>query len=158
MLSANEFSVGALANAAPLSLVLPRNQYEATVLVGELKGVPAAVFLSGQFAYNFFPSADNYNWKGLIVPNVRVEVDHASLYKGDNFGGGLGSVVRMDTRLIVKAKSERFYGDGVSVTLHDGLMPCAEGDTAWFTNWQVVVGEGQDKRVIWRVPDTSENG
>lgn len=156
MLFANEFSVGALANATPLSLILPRNQYEATALVGTLKDTPAAVFLSGQFAFSFLPSVDNHSWKGLIIPNVRVEVDPTSLYNGDNIGGGLGTVIRMDTRLIVKAKSERFYGDGVSVTLHDGLTPCAEGYTAGFANWQVVLGEGQDKRVLWRVPDTDD--
>lgn len=153
MLSANEFSVGALANATPLSLILPRNQYEAALLIGSCNDAPAAVFLSGQFAFTFFPSADNHSWKGLIVPNVRVEVEPTSLYNGDNFGGGLGSVIRVDTRLVVKAKSERYFGDGVSVTLHDGLAPCAEGYTAGFANWQVVVGEGQDKRVLWRSID-----
>jgi len=153
MLSADEFSVGALANAIPLSLILPRNQYEAVVLIGSYQDAPAAVFLSGQFAFTFFPSADNHSWKGLIVPDVRVEVDPASLYNGDHFGGGLGSVIRVDTRLVVKAKSERFFGDGVNVTLHDNLKTCAEGYTAGFTHWQIVVGTGQDKRVLWRTSD-----
>lgn len=155
MLSANEFTVGALANAAPLSLILPRIQYEAAVLIGSYNDAPVAVFLSGQFAFSSFPSIDNTSWKGMIVPNVRVEIDPASLFNGDGFGGALGSLTRIDTRLVVWAKRDRSY-DSVGVTLHQGLTPCAEGYSAGFKSWQVVIGDGQDKRVLWRVPNETE--
>jgi hypothetical protein len=41
MLAANEFTVGTLANAEPLSLILPRTEYEETALVGHTSDGPA---------------------------------------------------------------------------------------------------------------------
>lgn len=162
MLSANEFFVGALADAPPLSLVLPRNKYEATMLIGSLRGAPAAVFLSGQFAFTAITCVNNHSWKGLIVPNVRVEVDPSSLYNGDHVGGGPGSIIRTDTRLLIRGRNEHSFGENVGVILHEGLTPCAEGYSAGFTDWRVVVGEGQDKRILWRpsfkADDSSSEG
>lgn len=45
MLSASEFTVGALKDASPFSLILPRTEHEETVLIGHVENAPAAVFL-----------------------------------------------------------------------------------------------------------------
>lgn len=54
VLSPREFTVGAFGSAEPLSLILPRTEYEATVLIGHVDKAPAAVFLSGELAFEFF--------------------------------------------------------------------------------------------------------
>jgi hypothetical protein len=149
MLSPEEFSVGTLASATPVSLILPRSKYEEMVLIGHIDGSPAAVVLSGQFQFRFFPSAGNHNWQGLIIPNIRIEVDEESLFDADN-GIALGAAVRTDTRLIVRAKGERSLGQTTAITLHDKLETAGE-HRAGFTRWQIVVGRGQDKRILHTV-------
>lgn len=147
MLTPEEFTVGTLGDAVPLSLILPRNKYEATVLIGQFKNVPAAVFLDGQFAYHFFESADNTSWKGLIIPNVRVEVDETSV----SDGGALGSLIRKSTTLGIRAKRDRGFDDGATVALYDDLADA--GDLrAGFHKWQIVIGTGMDKRILWHTP------
>ncbi|NSL25111.1 hypothetical protein [Agrobacterium tumefaciens] len=147
MLAAYEFTIGALADAAPLSLILPRNKYEATVLIGRYNDVPAAVFLEGEYAYHYFESADNTSWRGLIIPNVRVEVDETSV----SDGGALGSLVRKSTTLGVRVKRDRSFDDGATVTLHDELADAGD-QRAGFQNWQIVIGIDANKRVLWKTP------
>lgn len=145
MLSANEFTVGTLADATPLSLILPRTRYEETILIGTFKNGPAAVFLSERYAFTFFPSADNFSWKGLIIPQVRVEVDETSITES----ASLGAIMRMDTRLVIRAKRDNSFDDRAVVTLQDGLVSTNKHKAA-FVRWHIVIGEGVDKRVLWK--------
>ncbi|HEX7760121.1 MAG TPA: hypothetical protein VF459_11500 [Caulobacteraceae bacterium] len=148
MLEPHEFTVGPFGSASPLSLILPRNKYEAAAVIGEFEGAPAAVVLTGDFAFRFFPSAGNQNWQGLIVPGIRIEVDEASLVDPDSESVGLGVVVRTDTRLVIRAMDPNGFGRMNFITLH-GELAAAMGRAA-FTTWQAVVGAGPDKRVVWR--------
>jgi hypothetical protein len=146
MLSPNEYYVGTLGAAKPLSLVLPRNKHEATILIGKTESGPAAVFLSGQFSFQFFSSSGNENWGGIIVPDVCIEVDETSLFD-PAYDQALGSLVRLDTRLIIPALAERSFGRSTPVTLCENLP--ASGDLrAAFAKWRVVIGGGFDKRVL----------
>ncbi|AAB91759.1 conserved hypothetical 17.4 kDa protein (plasmid) [Sinorhizobium fredii NGR234] len=155
MLSPSEFTIGTLGSAAPLSLILPRTKYEATMLVGHVDKAPAAVFLSGEFAFHYFPSTDNDSWRGLIVPGVRVEVDETSVFDQGQTMAPLGAAIRIDTRLAIRAKSEHSLSGSSALTIHDKLV--SAGDLrAGFTRWQIVIGEGQTKRVLWQRSDEDE--
>lgn len=149
MISPQEFTVGSIGSAAPLSLILPRNQYEETVLVGHIGGEPAAVFLTGQHRFQFFCCAGNDNWTGIVIPGVRIEVDETRI---SDMGSGtpLGCAVRSDTRLTVRAKSERSYSSTTAVTLHDELSSAGD-HSAGFMRWQVVLGTGDEKRVLTEI-------
>jgi hypothetical protein len=147
MLSPDEFTAGTFSHAHPLSLILPRTKHEAAALIGSTRGAPAAILISGQFAFHAFFSADNYSWKGLIVPNVRIEVDETSLFDPDQQATPLGSVIRTAQSLVIRGRAENGSGQIMPVTLHDGLP---ETDLkAAFSQWQVVIGQGSEKRVLW---------
>jgi len=155
MLSAHEFTVGTVADAVPLSLVLPRNERKTIALVGHSENVPTMVSLSPADDFRSFEASGGQNWTGLIIPNVRVEVDEASVVDPRAEDRLLGIVVRLDTRLVIRAKPEFFYSGPTLVTLHDGLEPTGgqpEAHQAGFRRWQIVVGEGVDKRVLWQTP------
>ncbi|WP_081162385.1 hypothetical protein [Ensifer aridi] len=155
MLSPNEFTIGTLGSAAPLSLILPRTKYEATMLVGHVDKAPAAVFLSGEFAFRYFPSTANDSWRGLIIPGVRVEVDETSVFDPGQTSAPLGAAIRTDTRLAIRVKSEHSLTGSSAVTLHDELA--SAGDLgAGFTKWQIAIGEGPTKRVLWQKSDEGE--
>lgn len=157
MLSVNEFTVGTLESTAPLSLLLPRSKYEFCVLVGHGESSPVAVVLSEQFAYCRLETKGSENWKGLIVPNVRIEVDESSLFNPDQEGTPVGTVLRLDTQLVVTAKHEGFLGSTSFIGLYNGLAPTG-GQRAGFYRWRVVIGEGLDKRTLWQTPEGNSQG
>lgn len=125
------------------------------MLVGHVDAAPAAVFLSGQFAFQYFLSAGNDSWRGLIIPGVRVEVDETTVFD-PSASTPLGAAIRTDTRLALRAKTEHSFGASYSFTLHDELV-LAEELRAGFTKWQIVIGEGPMKRVLWQTSDEGGN-
>ncbi len=158
MLTAGEFAVGTLAEAAPGTLVLPRTKYESTFLVGE-RGGPFAMFLDGNYLFSSFPTKDVDNWKGLLIPGVELVVDHASLFDPDDKRAPLGSVVRGGTYLAVTAKSGDRYGfqDAIRINLRDDLPKSPSNLKAGFLHWQLVLGIGQERRVLFEM-DLREKG
>lgn len=154
MLSAREFAVGALADAKPLSLMLPRTRYEATFLIGQVESQPTAVFLGGNHNFLAFECSKSTNWRGLLVPNIRIEVDETSLFDPQSMAVALGTVVRMDTRLAVSAKFEHHFSTLSTVALETDLPPLRDLG-AGFSRWRIVIGEGPEKRVLREI-DTGQ--
>ena len=148
MLSPSEFTVGKVGVAKPLSLILPTNKYEETILVGQSKEAVLAVFLSGQHKSQFFESEGNEHWGGIIIPNVQIEIDERSIVDAYNADASPLSVIRVDTRLVLTAMRERSFGRLAQVSLYEGLVSAGKSQ-AVFTNWRVVLGEGQYKRTMW---------
>ncbi len=155
MLSPSEFTVGTFGQAVPLSLILPRTQYEETVIIGHIEKAPVAVFLSGQHAFQYFLATGSNNWRGLIVPNIRVEVDETTVFDPDESRASLGAVIRTDTRIVIRAKSERSSNSSTGITLYDDLSSAGEFQ-AGFKKWQVVIGNGPEKRVLWQTKEKRE--
>lgn len=153
MLAPEQFTVGTFASAPAGSLILPRSKHEAAAIVGTLDDAPTVVFLSEQFQFNYFPTAGAENWSGLIVPDVRIEVDQATAFD-PGYGKPLGAVIRVDTSLGVYAKTERSFGRTRAVPLILNLPAVTEGGVG-FTTWQVVLGAGADKQVLLKVAVTA---
>lgn len=149
MLSPEEFTTGTFASAPAGSLILPRNEREVAAIVGLVDEAPAVVILSGQFQFQYFPTGGAENWSGLIVPNVRIEVDETTAFD-PGYGKPLGAVVRVDTSLGVYAKTERSFGRTRVVPLISNLPAANEGGVG-FTKWQVVLGAGADKHILLKI-------
>lgn len=152
MLAANEIMVGSVADAIPLSLVLPRSSYESIALVGQRENVSTVVSLSPTDEFRSFAASDGQNWTGLIIPNVRIEVDETSVFDALNEHRSFGNIIRLDTQLAIRAKQDSLFARPTLVTLHNGLASTegkSERYQAGFSRWQIVIGEGVDKRVLW---------
>jgi hypothetical protein len=149
MLAPHEFTVGSVDGAVPLTLLLPRRDREEIMLIGEFKGAPVAIFLSGDYKFHFFETEGAAHWKGLIVPDVRIEVDETSLSDASYTSVPLGSLVRKDTTLGIRVRRERGFDDGATADLHSNL-PSSGSEEAGFSKWQIVIGTGADKRVLWK--------
>lgn len=154
MLSANQFTVGTLADAMPLSLMLPRINYEAAFLIGQDENGPIAIFIGGNHSFQFFNCKNSNNWSGLLIPNVRIEVDEETLFDPDSISAQWGTVIRTDKRLILLGKGEHSFGRKYGVTLETDL-PLAHNLRAGFSKWRIVIGEGKDKNVLKEV-DTGQ--
>lgn len=85
----------------------------------------------------------------MIVPNTRIEIDETSVYNPDIHGHHPGVLVREGPKLIIRGKAQHSFGRSVPVTVESGL-PAGKGGAA-FTRWQVVVGRGDEKRVLHKV-------
>lgn len=145
MLSASEFTTGSIGQAKPLALSLPRRASEETFLIGGTNERPVAIFLSGIHRFHAFNAADNNSWFGLLIPGVRIEVDEASVFDSRDASAG-GAVIRLENRLVVRARGS----GGELVMLEDALPPTLEGSVG-FHHWQVVLGGGAERRVLYDV-------
>ncbi|MER8803556.1 hypothetical protein [Mesorhizobium sp. M0998] len=150
MLAPEEFTVGTFASAPAGCLILPRNKHEATAIVGLLNEAPTAVFLGDRFQFHYFPTAGSQNWSGLIIPNVRVEVDESTAFDPAYGNSSLGTMVRAATQLSIYARTERSFGRHAAVPLVSNLPATYDGEVG-FTKWQVVLGSGPEKRILLKI-------
>lgn len=151
MLSANEFSVGSISKASAVTLVLPRREHEEAFLVGTSPKGTAAVFLSGTYRFRWMEATGNTHWSGLLIPNVHIEVDETSLFHTDYTHVKPGTLLRKGAQLLINTvDSERHFGVSTPIVLEDGLAD-TEGQPAGFSKWQIVIGTGHEKRVLYSV-------
>lgn len=152
VLRPHEFTVGTLATAKPISLLLPRNLHGQAILVAGTEAEPFAVFLhSSQHRFHGFLSAESHNWSGVIIPNVTIELDQSSLYDPSYNDVRLGSLLRTEDQLSIVALPERWMGRHHKVPLIGGLAPIGDRHSAAFSRWQIAIGEGIDRRVVLTV-------
>jgi hypothetical protein len=84
MLSADDMRVdyiGKIGKAEGLTLVMPVGKYDDWILVTTAYAQPTAIFLDGNHRFLTIDCADNTNYKGLLVSNVRIEIDETSVYE-----------------------------------------------------------------------------
>lgn len=147
MLAVDEFIPGTLSNAEPLTLVLPRDQHESVVLVVSGEGTKTAVVLDADSQFTSFDCADNTAWAGLMIPRVRIELDEASVFLPHRRGEPLGAMIRWGATLTIVCKGD-WASQRSHVVVADGLLPAEQDQQAGFLRWQVVLGEGAEKRVL----------
>lgn len=151
MLEAHEFTVGSLEGAKPLTLVLSRGDARgASFLVGSSGGEVVAVFLDGEYQYRAFKTAGNDYWEGILVPDVRIEVDEKSVFDPNAQPGILGAVICKGSGLDLNANAENWRRMVWPITLVEGAEAAARTSVG-FSRWNVVLGVGSEKRVLFNV-------
>ncbi|SNT10040.1 MULTISPECIES: hypothetical protein [unclassified Azospirillum] len=152
MLEGAEFFSGSLDDVNGLCLVMPRDQHEEFILA--VPGNPrTAIYLDGETKFQGFTYTSNDDWQGLIIPGVRIEVDVTSTFNADSGRAPLGAVIRRVDYLAVAVllKQSGVFGRQINVPVASGLQPCAQGCAVGFRKWQIVLGEGQAKRVLRKI-------
>ena len=141
-------------------MVLPRSDREIPMMIAKCAEKLSAICLGqGRGASRFaaFECDAFDNWKGLLVPDVAIELDEASLCQTDNVTAPIGTITRKYDKLIVNGmKLGEDCGWPNAVTVMDGLPLCADHLTATFCKWQIVLGAGESKRVLYNI-DVSSN-
>ena len=147
MLCPHEFGAGALSEAQPLSLVLPRDEYEQMFIIGEMQGEAYAVCLSEHWKFHGFSCRGVTAHSGLIIPNVNIEVDESSLFKVEGFFPPIGAALREETGLFLGYRAEGLATRGIpKVTLASGLTHFS--GQVGFTRWAITIGKGEQRRVL----------
>lgn len=157
MLQPHECFTAPISSAAEMTLVFPRNTYEAKVLIVPNEDKLFAICLEASQIpiFDAFECETNDHWNGLHIPRVRFEIDETSIFKSHQYEP-LGSLVRYEDKLAARVNIARqgFRAGGVSLTLLSNLPSCAANQTACFLKWQIVLGEGDDKRILHEVDVT----
>ena len=155
MLSPSDFSVGSFPEAEGLTLMLPRTQHEEPILIADASGVKVAIYL-GKHKYDACPCGDSHGWNGLLIADVSIELDETSLFDPGRDDAPLGALVRegVSLNMIAKIIDNHHIQRAQPITIIAGLPPCRERESAGFTKWQIVLGEGEEKKVLFRVDVT----
>jgi hypothetical protein len=144
-----EFSVGCIGDAtSDLTLVLPRGRYEEPILVTHASSAPHAVFLCGQHEFSGFECRGNSAWKGILIPNVAIEIDQDSIFEAEHMHASAGTLIRQDTHLYMITRDDSGFRRTIKTPLIADLPPSRENMAAGFRKWQIVVGEGTMKREL----------
>lgn len=159
MLSPGEFSVGCIEDAkTSLTLALPRGRYEEPMLVTRASGSPYAIFLAGQHQFVGFECSNNDSWKGILIPNVYIEIDEDTIFDAENISSPLGALVRQNSQLYMLTRTDgRLWGSTKTPIIGD-LPPCRQEMAAGFTKWRICLGEGATKRELRRVEIGAQDG
>lgn len=104
-------------------------------------------FLDGQHRFEVIRVEEGCPWTGLIIPKIRAEVDLSSIVD-PGMTGAHGMMARSAKTMSISAKRSENLGLGGLYQLESGLQDCGR-DQAWFAKWQIVVGEGDGKTVLW---------
>jgi hypothetical protein len=157
MLSPGDFSVGCIGDVTTsLTLVMPRGHYEHPMLVTQASGSPYAVFLAGEYRFLGFECGNNDSWKGILIPNVTIEMDDESIFEAEDLHSPFGALVRRGTQLDVVTRTDGGFPRPVKKPLIVGLPPCRLNMAAGFTRWRICLGEGTRKRELKRVDSSSK--
>lgn len=154
MLLPDEFSVGSLADAAPVTLMLPRTKYERVFLIGGTADNPIAACLADDRRFWALHCAQNDAYKGMLIPNVRIEVDPASVVNAGDYDVPLGAIVRRGSELgiMVMLDGNGFWGQfGQFMPLFYGLPAARDGYGAGFQRWAIRLGGDENRRILFKV-------
>lgn len=80
MLSPPELGLGYIGAATSLTLVLPVDRYDYCFLVATAGEEPTAIFLDERYQFQAFGCLGNTSYKGLLIPDVRIEVDETLIF------------------------------------------------------------------------------
>jgi hypothetical protein len=106
MLLPREFSVGYIGNVTQLTLVLPVDDYDRAFLVTLAPGKPTAIVVDERDSFVSFVCDNNTSWKGLLVPNIAIELDEKATDDAVGWSAPLGMLVRRDDGLFISTKAE----------------------------------------------------
>lgn len=152
MIEPSECFAAPISLATGMTLVLPRADYEHRCLIVMSEGKPVAICLDELHQVGHFYAIQcegNDSWNGLHLPGVRIELDETSLVEAQGRYVPKGAMIRVDDKLAIRVRLEGPYSATISsIAIADGLPHCAPHQSACFLKWQIVLGEGEEKRVL----------
>ena len=119
-------------------------------LVAKDEGEYFLVPLGGEQRYRDLHITDNnlQNCEGVLVPNIEFEVQLNSFCQTHNYEIDItGALLRRGKNMKILVSSEA-VPSRAAILLKNGLTDTNKIE-AIFTDWQIVVGEGENKQILW---------
>jgi hypothetical protein len=135
ILSPNECLAGYIGSVTNMTLAFPIGRHDES-------------FLEGESAFLSFDCTGDASWRGLLVPNVDIELDATSVFDPGESQEILGSAVRKGNTLSIVTKQEKYvFGPRRMVII--GNLPEADGGlAAAFKTWSIKIGEANNRRTL----------
>lgn len=160
MIRPDEVLAGDIADAETMTLCLPDKGNSEAILIAPLANQTMAIVMDLENrSYMAFPADDNRQWGGALVSGVTIELDEASLVDSNRYDFDAGTMVREGERLLITARHHN-VGPGRTAALVpvlDRLPHGKEKTRLGFSKWSIVVGKGEDRRVLLSV-DSEKSG
>lgn len=157
MLLPHEFNVGYIGSATQLTLMLPFGDYDRACLITLASGKATAIVVDERESFSSFESENNTSWKGILVPNVAIELDESATFDAVGWSPPLGMLVRRDDGIFISARPEGRIPRNTLIPIVTGL-PTSQADMAvGFKKWQIVLGEGLSKRTLMSFDTDRQN-
>jgi hypothetical protein len=148
MLTPDEFYPGSLRDVDTFSLFLPQRRDGFSALVTDVGGGLTAVVLDGDHQFLAFNCNDNVTWRGIIIPNIRIEVDEGSLIDLDRYDVPQGALIRRSAELCIATREENGFSTARDIPLIGNLRIGQKDADIGFATWRIVLGEVRDKREL----------
>jgi hypothetical protein len=84
-----------------------------------------------------------------LIPSIRFEVDETTVFDPDYDDAPFGSMIRRGSLMSITCRRDQSIHQRAAVTLVEGL-PSTDDLAAGFRDWQIVLGDGPDKQILWR--------
>lgn len=155
MLKPSEFIVGNAADSTGLVLSLGRADYEFDTLLFTQNDRRHGLILSDHrdALHRIFDFDGHSDLNGVLIPNVSILLDETSLTDVSSYYPPVGSLVRKGSELCVHSSyiGGRMLHHGGLFTLLSDLPSCDPNQSACFLRWEIVLGEGNDQRILKQV-------
>lgn len=146
MLFSDEFIVGTPASARDGSLILPRTNRGEVILVGSLNKRKAAICLGEDYRFQIQTEyLDRYC--GLVISEIRIEVDETSAFDPGRHDVKPGNLLKRSGGLGIYGIQGHGWSELKLVCISSQMDE--SGDEAAFRGWQIVIGRGSEKRIIF---------
>lgn len=129
-----------------------------TILVQKFGQELNAVFLDGKYAFNSFRVDASLSWMGLIVPDIRFEVDPRSSFDARSAWSPLGALLigSNGARIQTEAQGGHGFTEKIEIPLSLEVPPIVGELDVGFKKWALIRGEGRDARTLFRFETTAE--
>lgn len=152
MLRPDEFYVGDLAKESSdqVALLWPRGSYEHMALIGRFHDQRYGIVLDGELPGQAYPINDDGGWRGLLIPRVTIEVDPRSAFDPST-AVEIGTLTREGVSLMIVGAAGPYprVARPLKISLATKLPAGEDREGVGFRRWQIVIGAGADKRVLF---------
>ena len=150
MLTLQEFSVGTLADAEGLTWLKPFVESDEEFLVFAIGDRKMAIFLDPQHDFEAWECSTATNHRGILIPEVQIEIDEKSTFDTERTYAPYGALVRKGDTLSIAilASDDRRIRRQQLLPVITGLPASGSDIEVGFLKWQLSIGEGDNRRVL----------
>jgi hypothetical protein len=150
VLKSAAFWIGTPKEVTSLALLLPISQHESASIISWQESTIFQVMIDKDQIFHAYEYKEDDQDKGIVIPGISIEIDETTIFDVETVYAPYGALIREGSRLSVAARihdTHRMARQRI-IPLLSGLPPCPEGSKAGFRKWQIVLGEGIEKRVL----------
>jgi hypothetical protein len=128
------------------------------LFVVRLGDFTTAVCLNGEYAFRAFDVDVVNNWKGLVIPEARIEVELGSAFDYEVNSAPLGALLvgYQGARIRVEMKSRRGFDENIDLPLGLNLADVSGSLDVGFRKWSFVIGRGDEGQCVLSFDLTGE--